>query len=629
MEKALRFEAYRNIGFENEKPKTERLVLSNSLNKGEIGDLVIVIGPNNAGKSNVLNGLVSYGASRLEKRDVTDLFINENCKQPSLTLSYKTDNGDEYSLCKEYGQSSCKIHYPKLRNDESISLTYTTKETLVNDIQQLCNFEKSIGKDCFSSITKRFCLSELSDEDFERVVKEVFEQLETIPKPASPAMSNVQASFVVHKRNQFPVSLSIYKDFVQNRDHKNDIKILEDSFHNKYGYEFSSKVYKYQEEKVSNNNLNCEYESLSNSRFFKELFSAIGIELSTVVNTYNLFREQNNRGHLQQLQDKLNLEMKRVSDKFNQLYYLKDLPYSFNLALETTGIWFSIFRGGQALSLDYQSDGFKWFFNLYFGLLNSNNLNPGDIIVMDEPATNLHPQGQKQLRAFLKEFAISNDIIIVIATHSPFLIDIDYLDELRIVVNKNNITSIINNFAAVNPDDPDSLLPIKESLTVDNHVICNPDQNVVFVEGITDYNYLVAFKKILKREELTFLPINGLGNNKESNEKISKRLLEIRRHNPRLLVDNDKAGQSMEKVNANDSELEVISLGDVDPNFKTIESLFSPEDLKNFGLVDNKGNFIKHASTSTLFKNQVLKNIDSISEETKKNFEKLFERLCN
>jgi len=629
MEKALRFEAYRNIGFENEKPKSERLVLSNSLNKGEIGDLVIVIGPNNAGKSNVLDGLVSYGASRLERRDVTDLFIDEDCKRPSLTLSYKTDNGEEYSLRKEYGQNSYKIHYPELKRNNSISLTYTTKETLVNDIQQLCNYEKNIGKDSFSSIAKRFCLSDLSDEDFERVVKEVFEQLETIPKPASPAMSNVQASFVVHKRNQFPVNLSIYKDFVQNRVHKNDIKVLEDSFHNKYEYEFSSKVYKYQEEKVSNNNLNCDYESLSNSRFFKELFSAIGIELSTVVNTYNLFREQNNRGHLQQLQDKLNLEMKRVTDKFNQLYYLKDLPYSFNLALETTGIWFSIFRGGQALSLDYQSDGFKWFFNLYFGLLNSNNLNPGDIIVMDEPATNLHPQGQKQLRAFLKEFAISNDIIIVIATHSPFLIDIDYLDELRIVVNKNNITSIINNFAAVNPDDPDSLLPIKESLTVDNHVICNPDQNVVFVEGITDYNYLVAFKKILKKEELTFLPINGLGNNKESNEKISKRLIEIRRHNPRLLVDNDRAGQSMEKVNANDSELEVISLGDVDPNFKTIESLFSPEDLKNFGLVDNKGNFIKHASTSTLFKNQVLKNIDSISEETKKNFEKLFERLCN
>ena len=50
MEKALRFEAYRNIGFENEKPKSERLVLSNSLNKGDIGDLVIVIGPNNAGQ---------------------------------------------------------------------------------------------------------------------------------------------------------------------------------------------------------------------------------------------------------------------------------------------------------------------------------------------------------------------------------------------------------------------------------------------------------------------------------------------------------------------------------------------------------------------------------------------------
>ncbi|MBQ5580420.1 MAG: hypothetical protein IIT43_04085, partial [Clostridia bacterium] len=43
-----------------------------------------------------------------------------------------------------------------------------------------------------------------------------------------------------------------------------------------------------------------------------------------------------------------------------------------------------------------------------------------------------------------------NDITIVIATHSPFLIDLDYLDELRVIVNKENISSIENNFAVVN-----------------------------------------------------------------------------------------------------------------------------------------------------------------------------------
>ena len=160
-------------------------------------------------------------------------------------------------------------------------------------------------------------------------------------------------------------------------------------------------------------------------------------------------------------------------------------------------------------------------------------------------------------------------------------------------------------------------------------MICDPDNDVIFVEGITDYNYLVAFKIILGRENISFLPINGLGKNRETNKKISERLIKIRKKDPKLLVDNDFAGKNMEKTNESASELQVISLGEIDPKFKTIETLFTSEDLAKFGLVDSKGNFIKHASTSSLFKRQVIKNKDSISEETKKNFEKLFDRLCD
>ena len=241
---------------------------------------------------------------------------------------------------------------------------------------------------------------------------------------------------------------------------------------------------------------------------------------------------------------------------------------------------------------------------------------------MDEPATHLHPKGQRELRQFLKEFAIRNDISIIIATHSPFLIDLDYLDELRIIENSDNITSITNNFAAVNTDDPDSLLPIKNSLTVENHVICNPDKKIIFVEGITDYNYLTAFKNKLKKEELVFIPINGLGKSKEENLQISKCLIEIRKNDPILLVDGDNAGKIMESINEN-SELEVISLEKIQNySFKTIESLFSSEDMEKFGLK------YKHASTSSLFKKKILFNEESVSEETENNFKALFERLC-
>lgn len=62
---------------------------------------------------------------------------------------------------------------------------------------------------------------------------------------------------------------------------------------------------------------------------------------------------------------------------------------------------------------------------------------------------------------------------------------------------ENNRSKIDNLFTAVNYEDPDSLLPIKESLTIEQNVIYILKTEVVWVEGITDYNYLTMFKKLL------------------------------------------------------------------------------------------------------------------------------------
>lgn len=60
MERRLQISSFRNIGFENGKPSHEGLILNHTLTKGSIGDLVILIGANNSGKSNVLDALLAY-----------------------------------------------------------------------------------------------------------------------------------------------------------------------------------------------------------------------------------------------------------------------------------------------------------------------------------------------------------------------------------------------------------------------------------------------------------------------------------------------------------------------------------------------------------------------------------------
>lgn len=561
-ERSLRIEAFRNIGFKDGKPWHERLVLNNSLKKGELGDLLILIGSNNSGKSNVLDALDIFGNGDISERDVTDLPFGDDCKNPTLTLFSRKDGDkeDEFALTLKKGEYEYSI-FPEAYNREYMEV---------------------YGIRFYSMDT------------------------ETPQEPTPKSFIN--------------------KKFEKIHDH-----------------EFFSKIIRYTDKPISRKDLNLDskilkanYGRTAEYCFFEKLCHSVGVDIGTVKDAYKKYEKTTDRGKLRRidneirgLEDSINEKLQSItSKKFNTLFHIKDgdSPYSFKVFLDRDGLGFSFSRGDNIVDLDYQSAGFRWFFNIFFNLLNMTELNAGDIIIMDEPAMNLHVKGQRELRAFLKEFAIQNDITIIVATHSPFLIDLDHLDELRVVVNDGTVSHIVNNFAAVDPNDPDSLLPIKDALTVENHILVDPDEKIVFVEGITDYNYLTAFKKLFGKTGITFLPINGVGEDAEDCKKISKKLIRIRKHDPILLVDNDKAGQQMKNVNK-ESELEVIALSDIDSNFKTIESLFSQEDLNTFGLLDENGKFVKHASTSTVFKNMILKNKDSISDDTKTNFEKVFDYI--
>ncbi|MBQ5610942.1 MAG: ATP-binding protein [Fibrobacteraceae bacterium] len=628
-ERSLRIEAFRNIGFKDGKPWRERLVLNGSLKKGELGNLLIIIGANNSGKSNVLDALRVLGDKQISERDVTDLlFDTEECKQPKISL-FARDGGDKedrYAYTKEFKKNDTVVS-PNVEEKEYES-TYSNKETILNDLSSLADFERNLLYDSSDlRELKKECslndIQEISDEDFHKLTREIFKILDAYSNNLNKTHSYNYVEFFrrVSRRE-------IGKDWNQKKSAKQDnIEKLNSLFKEEYEYNFIPKILSYKEKSISNDDLNEEYDAIEDNPFFIALFKSIGEDVSTVQNAHNELTFRKNMGKMKALTKKLNDKLKVVSDKFNKLYYLDQSRYEFEIDLQEEKIHFCLYKGDQGILIDYQSTGFRWFFNLFFNLLNSTELEAGDIIMMDEPATNLHVKGQRELRIFLKEFAIQNDITIIIVTHSPFLVDMDNLDELRIVVNENSVSRIENVFSAVCQNDPDSLLPIKESLTIENHILVNPDETVIFVEGITDYNYLTAFKKLFNKKGITFLPINGVGGNEEECQIVSKELIKIRKHNPILLADNDDAGRVMKKVNETDSALKVYTLGDVDEKFKTIESLFAHEDLQKFNLLNENGKFVKHTSTSTVFKNQIQKNSDSISKATKDNFEKLFKYL--
>ncbi|MCQ2981101.1 ATP-binding protein, partial [Helicobacter pylori] len=293
--------------------------------------------------------------------------------------------------------------------------------------------------------------------------------------------------------------------------------------------------------------------------------------------------------------------------------------------------------------LSQQSTGFQWAFNFMFGFLynvgSDFSLNKNIIYVMDEPATHLSVPARKEFRRFLKEYAHKNHVTFVLATHDPFLVDTDHLDEIRIVeketegsVIKNHFNYPLNNAGK----DSDALDKIKRSLGVGQHVFHNPQKHrIVFVEGITDYCYLSAFKLYFNEREFkdnpipfTFLPISGLKNDSNGMKETIKKLCELDNH-PIVLTDDDRkcvfnqkaTSERFKKANEEMHDpITILQLSKCDENFKQIEYCFSANDRKKYAKN-------KQMELAMAFKTRLLYGgeDDAVSEETKKNFLCLFE----
>ncbi len=301
----------------------------------------------------------------------------------------------------------------------------------------------------------------------------------------------------------------------------------------------------------------------------------------------------------------------------------------------------------EPIILSQQSTGFQWAFNFMFGFLynvgSHFSLNKNIIYVMDEPATHLSVPARKEFRKFLKEYAHKNHVTFVLATHDPFLVDTDHLDEIRIVEKETEGSAIKNhfNYPLNNAGkDSDALDKIKRSLGVGQHVFHNPQKHrIIFVEGITDYCYLSAFKLYFNERykeykdnpiPFTFLPISGLKNNPNAMKETIQKLCELDNH-PIVLTDDDRKYDSDQQATSErfkrankylGNPITILQLSKCDENFKQIEDCFSAND-------GNKYAKNKRMELAMAFKTMLLYGgKDAVEKQTKRNFLKLFKWIA-
>jgi len=151
-----------------------------------------------------------------------------------------------------------------------------------------------------------------------------------------------------------------------------------------------------------------------------------------------------------------------------------------------------------------RSDGFQWFLSFYINFMAGTKGEFKDaILLLDNPGVLLHPSGQKvSLLNTLDKIAKNNQIMFT--THSPFLIDRNHIDRIRIVEKREDRvgTTIKEKFHDSNFD---ALEPIRAAIgtTIGDSLFGNK-KNLI-VEGWSDDLILDGISYYLKRTNRDFI----------------------------------------------------------------------------------------------------------------------------
>lgn len=616
IERYLKVKNFRNIGEDN----YEKLELNYVVKPGEkLGGIVTLIGMNNSGKSNYLDALEYVGHKRIEESDkpnyrfdevdetVATLWVADTTKEKKVEYQYKVVNGKE--VLQKYVDE--KPNHDFASTKPTYYLDKITQQKLSNELRQLRSAGGTIAmrEIPYEDLRKKLLDGKANEVEIENMYN---------------ALN--QEHVKTHLDRKLPEARRRYENILStimpNNAPKDLSKGLLLEFNKTYDTTLVPNIIKYDDTyKISAKNMMSDVNTngkLTNPVFFKKLFSYLNdITFEELESIYTRFhkRQTSYRHLLTNFEKKANEKLSDLAKKFNRIYgSLENRKYDFSLNLESNKIFFLLSENENDVQLDAQSTGFRWFFNFFFDIFADEKLKNGDIIILDEPATNLHVKGKVELRKQLKEFGVKNGITFVISTHEPFLIDPSHLDEVRMVYKEGELSKVENKFTITEENESDVLLPVHSALTVDRHIILNPFNTLIFVEGITDYNYLTAFKELFDIEKINFMPVNGLRNN-----NLIEQLFNISR-NPVILVDSDYAGkQFIEKSELKDA-LEVLHLNQYNESVTVIEDLFSPKDRDKY--CDGKS-----YKKSTYFKNNIHNIEKHLTKETKKNFKELLNNI--
>ncbi len=278
-----------------------------------------------------------------------------------------------------------------------------------------------------------------------------------------------------------------------------------------------------------------------------------------------------------QLQDNL---ANKVTEHINKVWKEHEINIRFEIDnMQLTFLVEEKSDTNHKFEANKRSDGFKQFVSILLNLSIENETGElkNKVILLDEPETHLHPSGQKYLRDELLK--ISENNLVIYATHSIYMVDTKHLDRHVSVKKEGSLTQITQ----IDKNNPygEEVLYNALGTSVLEHI----ESNILIVEGKTDRDTLELYFKKLKTDlnppKLSIISADGANNIvkyvKFFNNKFLKGF---------VLLDSDKEGISAKKVILREDGCTTKNTFEINRLFDTkieatLEDLFKKSYLEN------------------------------------------------
>jgi predicted ATP-binding protein involved in virulence len=145
-----------------------------------------------------------------------------------------------------------------------------------------------------------------------------------------------------------------------------------------------------------------------------------------------------------------------------------------------------------------RSSGFRWLFSFVAAFSAFEDAPEGIVVLLDEPALNLHAKAQADFLRFINErLAVKHQV--VYTTHSPFMIEIGKLRRVRLVEDRPAADGGAKVSSDVLSTDKDTIFPLQAALGYDLSQTLFVGSNNLVIEGTSDFIYLSEMSRHLER----------------------------------------------------------------------------------------------------------------------------------